>query len=132
MKKLLNYTLISLFAATLAATASPDAAALEAKEKEVWQAVKDKKMDAFEDFLAPEMQAVYGGGAYTRDKEVEAVATAVVSYTAKIEGTAGGKDSTGTYRAGSVWQMKDGKWHAIFHSDMKAQDATAPDAQKKE
>lgn len=152
MKKLLGYTLIAIFAAVAAANAAPDAAALEAKEKEVWQAVKDKKMDAFKDFLSPDMQAVYVDGAYTRDKEVEAVAkidmksfalsdfvvtmpnkdTAIVSYTAKIEGSADGKDTSGTYYAGSVWQMKDGKWHAIFHSDMKAQDAMAPDAQKKE
>ena len=49
----------------------------------------------------------------------------------KIEGTVNGKDMSGTYNAGSVWKLENGKWLAIFHTNIKAEEAT-PDAQKKE
>lgn len=45
--------------------------------------------------------------------------TAIVTYKAKVEGAADGKDISGDYNGGSVWQMKNAEWHAIFHSDMK-------------
>ena len=30
-----------------------------------------------------------------------------------------GKDASGTYNAGSVWKMENGKWLAIFHTNIK-------------
>ena len=36
----------------------------------------------------------------------------------------GGKDASGNYNAGSVWQMKNGEWHAIFHTTLKARSAS--------
>ena len=58
--------------------------------------------------------------------------TALVTYKAKVESSMDGKDTSGDYNCGTVWQMKKGKWHAVFHSDMKAESAVATDAQKKE
>jgi hypothetical protein len=52
--------------------------------------------------------------------------TAVVTYKAKVDGTAEGKDISGDYNAGSVWRMKNGEWRAIFHSDMKEEPAAKP------
>jgi hypothetical protein len=46
-----------------------------------------------------------------------------VTYKVKIEGTADGKDASGDYNAGSIWQMKNGEWHPIFHTNMKAEAA---------
>ena len=43
----------------------------------------------------------------------------VASYIVTIEGTYDGKDASGTYNAGSVWKMENGKWLAIFHTNVK-------------
>lgn len=64
MKRLIIYTLTALCATIALSMASPDKAALEAKENTAWQAFKDKKADDFK---------------------------------------------------------KKGEWHAVFHSDMKAE-----------
>ncbi len=45
--------------------------------------------------------------------------TALVTYHVKVEGTVEGKDASGTYNAGSIWQMKNGEWHPIFHTNTK-------------
>jgi hypothetical protein len=141
MKKYLTYIVTAFFASTVLAFAAPDKAALEAKENAVWQAFKDKKADEFKKFVSPHMMAVYADGIYDLQKEVDAMAktemksftlsdfnvvmtdadTALVTYTAKVEASADGKDNSGDYNCGTVWQMKKGEWHAVFHSDMKAE-----------
>lgn len=152
MKKYLTYAIAAFFASTLLALAAPpDAATMEAKEKSVWQAVKDKKMDDFKNFLADNFVAVYSDGVYDKAHEVETVAkidtksfamsdfkltttdpdTAIVTYMCKIESTVDGKDVSGDYNCASIWQMKNGKWQAVFHTDMKAE-SPGTDAQKKE
>jgi len=50
--------------------------------------------------------------------------TIITTYTVKIEGTFEGKDASGTYNAGSVWKMQKGAWMAIFHTNVKAEEAT--------
>ena len=45
----------------------------------------------------------------------------VASYKVTIEGTFDGKDASGTYNAGSVWKIENGKWLAIFHTNIKQQ-----------
>ena len=110
-----------------------------AKEKAAWQAFKDKKSDDFKKLISANLVAVYADGIYNLQKELDQMAktdmksfalsdfaivmtdadTAIVSYKAKVEGTVEGKDISGDYNAGSVWQMKNGKWQGIFHSDMK-------------
>ena len=69
---------------------------------------------------------------------------AVTTYTVKVVGTYDGKDISGTYNAGSVWKLENGKWMGIFHTNIKQaapagasaaadKDLTkAPDSQKKE
>ncbi len=42
----------------------------------------------------------------------------VATYTVTLEGTYDGKDASGTYNAGSVWKMENGKWLAIFHTNI--------------
>jgi len=45
----------------------------------------------------------------------------IVTYKAKVRIQPGfGKDISGDYNAGSVWQMKNGEWHAVFHSDFES------------
>lgn len=141
MKKLISYTVIALFAAISLSIGAPDKAALEAKENAAWQAFKDKKADEFKKLVSPNMMAVYTDGMYDMQKEVDAMAkqdmksftlsdfnivmtdrdTALVTYKAKVESSIEGKDMSGDYNCGTVWQMKNGAWHAVFHSDMKAE-----------
>ena len=151
MHNLLTYSLIVLLAPVSMLAQLPDTASLEAQEKAVWQSVKDKKIDHFRNFLSDKVMAVYSDGIYNKGQEIASVAridmksfalrdftvtmadpnTAVLTYKCKVEGTAGGKDTSGDYNCGSIWQMKNGKWQAIFHSDMKAEGAASA-AQKKE
>lgn len=150
MNNLLTYSIILLLAPVFVLAQRPDPAALEAQEKAVWQSVKDKKIDQFKNFLSDKVMAVYSDGIYNKDQEIASVAkidmksfaltdftvtmadpnTAVLTYKCKVESMANGKDASGDYNCGSIWQMKNGKWQAIFHSDMKAEGASA--AQKKE
>jgi hypothetical protein len=141
MKKYLIYASAAFFATTVLAIASPEVEMKpQSKEKAVWQAFKDKKSDDFKKLVAPDMMAVYADGIYNLQKEMGMMAkmdmksfslsdftvvitdanTAIVTYKAKIEASVEGKDISGDYNAGSVWQMKKGEWHAVFHTDMKA------------
>jgi hypothetical protein len=133
MKKLLSCTLAAILATTVLSIASPNDAALEAKEKAAWQAFKDKDAEGFKKCVSADMVAVYADGIYDLQKELDSMNktdmksfdltgfkvvmtddnTAMVTYNAKV--TEG--DKTTDYNCGSVWQMKNGEWRAIFHTD---------------
>ena len=100
---------------------------------------KDKKSDEFTKLLSPNFRAVYSDGIQTKQQEIDSMKkwdlrsfdfsdfnlvmtdadTALMTYQVKIEGTVEGKDASGTYNAASIWQMKKGEWHPIFHTNMK-------------
>ena len=46
---------------------------------------------------------------------------AVMTYKAKVQGTADSKDISGTYNCGSVWIQQGGKWVGVFHTEAKTQ-----------
>ena len=141
MKKYLAYTVIALVASIGVSIAAPDKAAIEAKEKAAWQAFKDKKADDFKKVVDKDFMGVYAEGASDMDKELSDMKkwdmksfaisdykafsdekdVMVTTYVVKIEGTYDGKDSSGTYNAGSVWKMENGAWMAIFHTNVKAE-----------
>jgi hypothetical protein len=143
MKKYITYAMTAFFAMIAISIAAPDKAAIEAKEKAAWQAFKDKKTDEFKKLLSPNFMAVYADGIYNMQKEIDSMTktdmksfslsdfnvvmtdanTAIVTCKAKVESTSEGKDTSGNYNCGSIWQMKNGQWQAIFHSDMKAEAA---------
>jgi hypothetical protein len=149
MKKYITYAMAAFFAAVAVSIASPDKDAMMAKEKAAWQAFKDKKSDDFKKLLSPDFVGVYADGMYTLQKQIEAMQkwdmksfalsdsnvvmtdadTAIVTCKAKIEGTYDGKDISGTHNSGSIWEMKNGEWRAIFHTDMKEEGAAKPVAQ---
>jgi len=147
MKKHMTYAMAALFATIAVSIAAPDKAAMEAKEKAAWQSFKDKKTDEFTKLLSPNFMAVYADGIENKQQEIDSMKkwdlksfahsdfnlvmtdadTALVTYTVKVEGTVDGQDASGTYNAASIWQMKNGgEWHAIFHTNIKQQAATAP------
>jgi hypothetical protein len=138
MKKLMSYTLIALFATIAVSIAGPDKEAIMAKENAAWQAFKDKKADDFKKVVDGDMVAVYPEGISDMSKEMEDMQkwdmksfaisdykaisdekdVMVTSYTVTLEGTYDGKDASGTYNAGSVWKLENGKWLAIFHTNV--------------
>jgi hypothetical protein len=60
MKKCITCTMFALFATfTVSIAATPDKAAMEAKEKSAWQAFKDKNADAFKKVVDKDIRCVY-------------------------------------------------------------------------
>jgi len=148
MKKLITYTVTALLAAVAISFAAPDndKDAIISKEKAAWQAYKDKKTDDFKKLLSADLVSVYADGVHTMQQELDGMSktdmksfdlsdfnvvfpnkkTAVITYKAKIDATADGKDISGTYNVGSVWHTANGQWVAIFHTDMKVAPQTSP------
>jgi len=124
--------------------APPDKAAMEAKEKTAWQAFKDKNEANFKKVVDKDFRGVYADSIVNMQKELDDMKkwdmksfeisdfdmfsdekdVVVVTYMVKIEGTADGKDASGTYNAGTVWKQENGTWMAIFHTNVK-QEASA-------
>jgi hypothetical protein len=110
-------------------------------EKSAWEAYKNKQADAFKALMAKEYFGVYAEGVKTLDAELADMAKsdlrdysfsdvkvvfphpkmAVMTYKAKVEATADGKDVSGTYNSGSIWIQQGGKWVGAFHTEAKAQ-----------
>ncbi len=145
MKKYITYAMAASFATIAVSIAAPNKDAMMEKEKAAWQAFKDKKSDEFKKLLSPDFMAVYSDGIQTKQKEIDSMQkwemksfsisdfklampdadTAVMTYKVMVEGTSEGKDASGTYNAGSIWQMKKGEWHPIFHTNMKEEKPAA-------
>lgn len=149
MKKYITYTMAAFFATTLVAMAAPpDKDAMMTKEKAAWQAFKDKKADDFKKVISANFVGVYSDGVQNMQQEMDSMKkwdmksftisdynmvmtnadTAITTYKVKLEGTMGGKDASGNYLCGSVWQMKNGEWQAAFHTNIKEEPAAAPAA----
>jgi hypothetical protein len=146
MKKYITYAMTALFATIAVSIAAPDKDAIMAKEKTAWQTFKDKKSDEFKKLLSPNFTGVYADGIYNLQKQVDDMRkwdlksfsfsdsnvvmtdadTAVMTYKVKIEGTNEGKDASGTYNCGSIWQMKNGEWQAVFHTNVKEEKPASP------
>jgi len=147
MKKLIIYITTALLATIAISFAAPDdKEAIISKEKAAWQAFKDKKADDFKKLLSPDLVSVYADVMHNLQQEVDAMSktdmksfdlsdfnvvfpnkkTAVITYKAKFEATADGKDVSGTYNVGSVWHAANGQWVGIFHTDMKVAPPTSP------
>ena len=147
MKKLITYNMKALLATISITFAEPhDKEAIISKEKAAWQAFKDKKADEFKKLLSTDLVSVYADGMHNLQQEVDAMSktemksfdlsdfnvvfpnkkTAIITYKAKIEATADGKDVSGTYNVGSVWHTANGQWVGIFHTDMKVPPPTSP------
>jgi hypothetical protein len=143
MKKYMTYAVTAFFATIAISLAAPDKDAIEAKEKAAWQAFKDKKPDDFKKVVDKDFRGVYAEGVSDMQKELDdmnkwdmksfAISdykafsdepdVMVTTYVVKIEGTYDGKDSSGTYNAGSVWKKEGKNWLAIFHTNVKEETA---------
>src|ERR1700751_367193 len=139
MKKSLSYIVAMLLAGIAVSFAGPDKAAVEAKEKAAWQAYKDKKADDFKKVVDKDIRCIYADGVSNMAKELDDMKkweiksfeisdfdmfsdekdVIVTTYTVKLDATGDCKDMSGTYTAGSVRKEENGKWLAIFHSNVK-------------
>jgi len=110
-------------------------------EKSAWEAYKNKQSDAFKALMSKDYYGVYAEGVKNLDTEVADMAKsdlrdysfsdikvvfphpkmAVITYKAKMQATADGKDVSGTYNSGSVWIQQGGKWAGAFHTEAKTQ-----------
>jgi hypothetical protein len=116
-----------------------------AKEQAAWQAFKDKKPDDFKKVVAADFRGVYAEGVSDMQKEMDDMkkwdmksftisdynvpagpGTMISIYKVVLEGTYDGKDTSGTFNAGSVWKMQKGGWMAIFHTNVKEEPAAKP------
>ena len=139
MRLLITYTMSALLAAIAISTAATNDDTLLEKEKAAWQAFKDKKPDDFKKVVSGQVMAVYVEGVFDMQEELAAMPkwdmksfaisdykvtsqgsdTAVATYKVTVEGTYDGKDRSGAYNAASVWKKHNGKWQAIFHTNVK-------------
>jgi hypothetical protein len=145
MKKYFSFAVTVWFATiALSLAATPDKDAMLAKEKEAWQAFKDKNADAFKKVVDTDFRGVYAEGIVNLAQELDDMKNSemkaftisdytafsdepdvvVTTYKCAIQGTTSGKDTSGTYNCGTVWKMEKGVWLAIFHTNVKAEAAT--------
>ncbi len=139
MRRMIISAMIALLATVAVSTDAQDKDAIIAKEKAAWQAFKDKKADEFKKLVSADLVTVYAEGMHSMQQELDIMAktdmksfslsdfnvtfagpdTAMITYKATVQSTSGGKDTSGTYNAGSVWRITNGQWQAIFHTDSK-------------
>ena len=111
------------------------------RERELWEIVKTKQIDAFRKYYADNYSGVSSDGVKDINQEVEGVrnvdlknysladtkvvfpnkGTAVLTYKVTVEGSYQGQDISGVYYASSVWVNQGGKWLAVLHTEAKAQ-----------
>ena len=144
MKKYFSLAVTVWFASiALSIAATPDKDAIMAKEKEAWQAFKDKKADDFKKLVDKDFKGVYAEGIVDLKAELDEMQkqdmksfaisdyaafsdepdVIVTTYKCVVQGTAGGKDNSGTYNCGTVWKKEGNDWLAIFHTNVKAEAA---------
>jgi hypothetical protein len=124
--------------AVAASIAQPSNDDFVARERAVWQAFKDRNADEVKKLVSTDLVAIYPDGIYNFQTRLEsmskidmksfslsdfnvvrpAVDVAMISYNAKVEGNDGLSD----LNCGTVWNLKNGEWKAVFHSDMKKSD----------
>lgn len=143
MSKCFSYITIALLATTVLCTAAPDKKTMMANENAAWQAYKDNKPDAFKAVVDKDYVGVYADGIIGRSKDISDMKrwkmksvkisnykmfsdekdVVVTSYVVAVKGTVDGKDASGVFNAGTVWKSENGKWLAIFHTNVKQEAA---------
>ena len=144
MKKYFSLAVTVWFASiALSIAATPDKDAIMAKEKEAWQAFKDKNADGFKKVVDPGYRGVYADGIINLTQEIAGMQkwdmksfalsdftsysdepdVIVTTYTVTIQGTVSGKDASGTFNCGTVWKSEKDVWLALFHTNIKAEAA---------
>lgn len=124
-----------------------------AKEKGIWDTIKNKDYDAFAAMLAPGMIEVLPEGVIDKEAAIAAIKSFepsevnfsdwkylsidsdafVLSYTVAVKGKLEGKDFPfPTARASSAWVNQGGKWLAIYHQECELKPPMTQSATKVE
>lgn len=118
----------------------PSHEALIAKEKALWEAVKNGDAKGFKREFIADYAGVNQDGVHTLDDDVRQIGivklrsyslsdlkvalpasdAAVLTYKATVQGDYQGQDFSGDYYCLSVWVKRGGKWVAAAHSEVKA------------
>ena len=138
MKKYFSIAVTAFFASiVLSVAATPDKDAIMAKEKEAWQAYKDKNADAFMKLVDKDYRGVYSNGIVDLKQEVDGMKKSdmqsftisdftafsdepdviVTTYKVSMQTGSGG----GIFNCGSVWKSENGVWLVIFHTNVKVE-----------
>ena len=116
-------------------------AAIVALEKIVTEAFKNKQVETFKKYLAPEFIGLDAEGFKNIDGELAEVpkydvrdnsfanmkvtfpsgSMAVVTYQVTTQATHDAQDASGVYNVASVWTKRERKWRLVFHTFMKSQ-----------
>jgi ketosteroid isomerase-like protein len=116
-------------------------AAIVALEKIVTEAFKNKQVETFKKYLAPEFVGLDADGFKNVDGELAEVpkydvhenslgnmkvtfpsaSTAVVTYKVTTQAAHSGQDASGEYNVASVWTKRERKWRLVFHTFMKSE-----------
>ncbi|MGA9993802.1 MAG: DUF4440 domain-containing protein [Pyrinomonadaceae bacterium] len=167
MKRMLLFAALLLAAAACTQTPEPNApgananaattpkaeatvadADVIAKEKAIWDTIKNKNYDGFAAMLADDAIEVSDNGVYDKAGIVKNVKTfepteitfsdwkvtkidkdaAVVSYTVSVKGNSNGKPlpPNTTARGSSAWLNRGGKWLAVYHQETTPEQMPAP------
>jgi ketosteroid isomerase-like protein len=110
-------------------------------EKIVTEAFKNKQVETFKKYLAPEFVGLDADGFKNVDGELAEVpkydvrdnsianmkvafpsgSMAVVTYKVTTQATHDGQDASGAYNVASVWTKRERKWRLVLHTFMKSQ-----------
>jgi hypothetical protein len=109
-----------------------------AKEKAIWDAIKQKDYTAFADLLADDQVEVLSDGVHDKAGSVAGVKdfepseltfsewkyvpidkdAVIIAYTVAMKGKFKGKDfPLESHRSSSVWMRRNNKWLAVFHQE---------------
>jgi ketosteroid isomerase-like protein len=122
-------------------TAAQREAAIVRLEKIVTEAFKNKQLETFKKYLAPEFVGLDAEGFKNVDGELTDVPKydvrdnsfsdmkvafpspnlAMVTYKVTTQATHNGQDISGTYNVASMWTKRERKWRLVFHTFMKSQ-----------
>ncbi|MGH9970402.1 MAG: DUF4440 domain-containing protein [Pyrinomonadaceae bacterium] len=118
-----------------------------AKEKAIWETIKNKDYAAFGNMLASDQAEVVPDGVYDKARTIAAVKefeptettfsdwkflpidkdAYVVIYTVRVKGKYKGKEvPPDPVRASSAWVNREGKWLAMYHQECDVATAPAP------
>jgi len=116
-------------------------AAIVRLEKIITEAFKNKQVETFKKYLAPEFVGLDAEGFKNVDGELSDVPkydvsdntfadmkvafptgnTAMVTYKVTTQSTHNGQDASGIFNVVSVWTKRERKWRLVFHTFMKSQ-----------
>jgi hypothetical protein len=114
--------------------------ALVAKEKSLWEMVKNNDAKGFRKNFSPDFAGIYEDGIHSLDTDVQGISqvkmksyaltdikmimptsdTAILTYKVNSQAEAQGQDISGDYYCSSTWVNRGGKWIAISHSEVRA------------